>query len=132
MKNSMAETVVRRPRVLVVEDHEDTRKLILATLRLRNLDTESAADSDTGLEKFNSFKPDLVLLDIMMPGRLDGLGMCRQIRADAGDVVKIAFVTAVPERIDAGVIPNVGAVATKPPELYIVAMLRLSLLEDEK
>jgi DNA-binding response OmpR family regulator len=94
MKNSMAETVVRRRRVLVVEDHDDTRKLILATLRLRNFDTESAADSDTGLEKFNSFKPDLVLLDIMMPGRLDGLDMCRQIRADAGDAVKIAFVTA--------------------------------------
>jgi len=100
MKNNMAETVVRRRRVLVVEDHDDTRKLILATLRLRNFDTESAADSDTGLEKFNSFKPDLVLLDIMMPGRLDGLDMCRQIRADAGDAVKIAFVTAKGQSTD--------------------------------
>ena len=44
--------------------------------------------------------PDLILLDIMMPGRLDGLDMCRQIRADAGDAVKIAFVTAKGQSAD--------------------------------
>jgi len=66
------------PKVLVVEDQDDTRKLIVATLGLRNFSVEQAADSDTGWSKFLSFQPDLVLLDVMMPGSTDGFGLCKK------------------------------------------------------
>jgi DNA-binding response OmpR family regulator len=97
---SFATTVIRRRRVLVVEDHEDTRKLILATLKLRDVEAVAAGDSDTAWAEFQSFRPDLVLLDVMMPGRWDGIGLCRAIRVAAGNAVKIAFVTAKGQRDD--------------------------------
>ena len=105
-----------RQKVLVVEDHEEMRRLILATLKLRDFDTETAIDAVSGFVKFNSFKPDLVLLDIMMPGVGDGLDLCRQIRAKAGDAVKIAFVTAKCENSDLveGRRANADAYITKP------------------
>ena len=96
----LATTILRRRRVLVVEDHEDTRKLILATLKLRDVEAVAVGNSDAGWTEFQSFKPDLVLLDVMMPGRWDGVGLCRAIRAAAGNAVKIAFVTAKGQRDD--------------------------------
>ena len=96
----LTSTVIRRRRVLVVEDHEDTRKLILATLKLRPVDAVAVGDTDAGWEQFKIFAPDLVLLDVMMPGRWDGVGLCREIRAAVGNSVKIAFVTAKGQRDD--------------------------------
>ena len=89
-----AVTPVRRRKILVVEDSEDTRKLILATLKLRDFEVVAVDNSDTALEQFQTYMPDLILLDVMMPGRLDGVGLCREIRALAGASVKIAFVSA--------------------------------------
>ena len=66
-------------KVLVVEDQDDTRKLIVATLGLRNFSVEQAADSDTGWSKFLSFQPDLVLLDLRL-GREDGMQLARSLR----------------------------------------------------
>lgn len=89
-----AVTPVRRRKILVVEDSEDTRKLILATLKLRDFEVVAVDNSDTALEQFQTYMPDLILLDVMMPGRLDGVGLCREIRALVGASVKIAFVSA--------------------------------------
>ena len=63
---NLEKTGPTRQKVLVVEDHEETRRLILATLKLRDFDTETAIDAVSGFVKFNSFKPDLVLLDILL------------------------------------------------------------------
>ena len=90
----------RRRRILVVEDHVDTCKLILATLQLRDFEIEDVGDSDTALASFVRFKPDVVLLDVMMPGTWDGVGLCREIRGLAGHSVKIVFVTAKGQDVD--------------------------------
>ena len=95
-----AVTPVRRRKILVVEDSEDTRKLILATLKLRDFEVVAVDNSDTALEQFQTYMPDLILLDVMMPGRLDGVGLCREIRALAGASVKIAFVSAKGQTAD--------------------------------
>ena len=95
-----AVTPVRRRKILVVEDSEDTRKLILATLKLRDFEVVAIDSSDAALEQFQAYKPDLVLLDVMMPGRLDGVGLCREIRALAAASVKIAFVSAKGQTAD--------------------------------
>ena len=100
MSNEKNAASARRRRILVVEDHNDTRKLILATLKLRDLEVEDVGDSDTALASFVRFKPDVVLLDVMMPGTWDGVGLCREIRGLAGHSVKIAFVTAKGQDVD--------------------------------
>ena len=98
--NATAVTPLRRRKILVVEDSEDTRKLILATLKLRDFEVVAVDNSDTALEQFQTYMPDLILLDVMMPGRLDGVGLCREIRALAAASVKIAFVSAKGQTAD--------------------------------
>ena len=99
-RDATAVTPLRRRKILVVEDSEDTRKLILATLKLRDCEVVAIDNSDAALAQFQTDKPDLVLLDVMMSGRLDGVGLCREIRALAGASVKIAFVSAKGQTAD--------------------------------
>jgi two-component system phosphate regulon response regulator PhoB len=69
-------------KVLIIEDHADIRALVRMTLELEDFELHEAFDGLAGLEKARALRPDLVLLDVMMPG-LDGLQVCRAIRADA-------------------------------------------------
>ncbi|MEG0000722.1 response regulator transcription factor, partial [Comamonas sp.] len=66
-------------KVLIVEDHADIRKLLHMTLEFEDFEIYEAADGDTGLEMARSHAPDVVLLDVMMPGTLSGLEVCRCI-----------------------------------------------------
>ena len=68
--------------VLVVEDDRNIRELLQLYLEKEGYAVTTAADGEQGLEKYRTIRPDLVLLDIMMPG-LDGWAVCRAIRADS-------------------------------------------------
>ena len=68
-------------RVLIVEDQADIRKLIRMTLEFEDYEIHEASDGATGLRVARSIKPDLMLLDVMMPGELDGLQVCARVRA---------------------------------------------------
>jgi DNA-binding response OmpR family regulator len=68
-------------RILMVEDQPDIRKLIRMTLEFEDFEVHEAEDGERGLEQVMAVKPDLVLLDVMLPGTLDGLEVCRRIRA---------------------------------------------------
>lgn len=71
-----------RGRVLIVDDNRVNRNLLIAFLEhggIRHI--EQAEDGEDGLAKLASFKPDLVLLDLMMP-HVDGFEMCRRLRTD--------------------------------------------------
>lgn len=73
---------LRKCRVLVVEDTEASRRLIGAFLAAAGIrDVAFAVDGVDGLEKAESFDPDLVILDIMMP-RMDGFEVCKRLRAN--------------------------------------------------
>ena len=69
-------------RVLIVEDQADIRKLIRMTLEFEPFEIFEAADGAEGLRKASEIAPDLMLLDVMMPGELDGLQVCAQVRAN--------------------------------------------------
>ncbi len=69
-------------RILITEDQPDIRKLIHMTLEFEDYEIREAPDGTEGLRIVREFHPDLVLLDIMMPGELDGLQVCRRIKSD--------------------------------------------------
>ena len=82
-------------RVLIVEDQADIRKLIHMTLEFEAYEIHEAADGITGLRLARALRPDLMLLDVMMPGELDGLQVCQRIKADAELAgIKIVLLTA--------------------------------------
>ena len=70
-------------RVLVVDDEPQIRRIMRTTLTGAGYEIDDAKSGEEALEKVRSFRPDLVLLDINMPG-MGGLAACRAIRADAG------------------------------------------------
>ncbi len=69
-------------KLLIVEDHADIRKLLRMTLEFDEFDIHEASNGDIGLAMARDIAPDIVLLDLMMPGHLDGLDVCRHIKAD--------------------------------------------------
>jgi len=69
-------------RVLIVEDQADIRKLIRMTLEFEPYDIHEAADGAEGLRLAATLLPDMILLDVMMPGELDGLQVCQRVRAN--------------------------------------------------
>lgn len=95
-----------RPRILVVEDDPGIAGSVRRALSYEGYDVAVAGDGPEGLAAMRDDPPDLVVLDIMLPG-LDGFEVCRRIRA-AGDPVAILMLTArteVPDRVtglDAG------------------------------
>ncbi len=83
------------PRLLIVEDQEDIRELIRLTLDLEGYEIAEAANGDDGLRQVGAFQPQVVLLDVMMPGSLDGFAVCRQIKASGQHKrTKVVMLTA--------------------------------------
>ena len=66
-------------KILVVDDDTNICELLRLYLTKEGYQVTVANDGEEGLEKFNQVKPDMVLLDVMMP-RMDGLEVCRRIR----------------------------------------------------
>ena len=71
-----------RATVLVIDDEKDLLELVRYNLEKEHLDVITASDGASGLEIGLKHKPDLVVLDLMMPG-MNGLEVCKQLRADA-------------------------------------------------
>ncbi|MEO0081960.1 MAG: response regulator [candidate division WOR-3 bacterium] len=70
-----------KKRILVVEDEPNMRELVQARLENAGYEVETAADGYAGLAKYRALKPDLVILDLMLP-KLDGYTICRMIKSD--------------------------------------------------
>jgi two-component system alkaline phosphatase synthesis response regulator PhoP len=87
-------------RILVIEDEEDIAELVRYNLEAASFTVTCVTNGEDGLRAARSDPPDLILLDLMLPG-LDGLEVCRRLRADASTVaVPIIMVTAKGEESD--------------------------------
>jgi DNA-binding response OmpR family regulator len=109
-----------RPRILLVEDDPTIREMTQLALQRDGFAVDTAGDGATGLSAFRSQAPDLVLLDVMLPG-VDGVSVCRTIRE--GSVVPIVMLTARTDPIDVVLGLEAGAddYVTKPFEPSILA-----------
>ncbi|MDH5611526.1 MAG: response regulator transcription factor [Gammaproteobacteria bacterium] len=86
--------------ILVVEDEEDLRDIIIYNLEREGYKTVGVETGEQGLEQAIALKPDLIILDLMLPG-MSGMDVCRHIRQNTNtQVIPVIMVSAKGEEID--------------------------------
>lgn len=70
-------------RILIVDDHAETRRLVRWGLSDGGFTLHEAANASGALQLARALRPDLVILDVVLPGGTDGVELCKQFRADA-------------------------------------------------
>jgi DNA-binding response OmpR family regulator len=112
--------LVEQHRILLVEDDPTIREMTQLSLERDGFKVSSAADGSAGLAAFREQAPDLVLLDVMLPG-LDGISVCRAIRETS--VVPVVMLTARTDAVDVVLGLEAGAddYVTKPFEPAVLA-----------
>jgi two-component system, OmpR family, response regulator MtrA len=86
-----------KPRVLVVDDDSALAEMLGIVLRADGFEPSFVADGSRAMQAFRDTKPDIILLDLMLPG-LSGIDVCRAIRAESG--VPIIMLTAKTDTVD--------------------------------
>ena len=92
---------MRKKRVLIVDDQAELRKLVRMTLDFGDYDLYEAECGQRALELAAVIKPDLLLLDVMMPGALDGYQVCKKLKETTqGKVPYVILLTARGQKKD--------------------------------
>ena len=122
-------------KILIADDEQLMRQLVNDFLTPEGYEVIEAADGKEAIEMYDKYHPDLVLLDVMMPG-YDGWTVCREIRRES--MVPIIMITAKGEEIDQLFAYDLGVdeYITKPfsPKILVAkikAMFRRSTKESE-
>ena len=120
------------PRVLYIEDHEDTRELVTLVLEQRSYDVVTSTSIQSGLALANSERFDLYLLDSWLPDG-SGLELCRQIRK-FDQATPIVFYSAAAYEVDRDQALKSGAQAylVKPSQPSELCNLVTSLIESHR
>ena len=114
-------------KILIIEDEENILEAVKYTLTQEGYDVFTSVDGEDGLEKAQEIKPDLVLLDVMLP-KMDGFEVCRILRKDLE--MPVFMISAKAEEIDRVVGLEIGAddYITKPLSMReLVVRVRNSL-----
>lgn len=126
-------------KIVIVEDEPDILEVLSYNLSREGFEVQTAADGNSGLALVLSEKPDMVLLDLMLPGK-DGLEICQTLRANADfKSLPIIMITAKGEESDVVLGLGIGAddyIAKpfSPKELVarVKAVMRRSDISDEE
>jgi putative two-component system response regulator len=87
-----------RPKVLVVDDHPSSRMTAVALLSVEGYDVIEAESGSVALQRVVESNPDLILLDVMMPG-MDGFEVCRRLKKDEQTrLIPVVFITALNDK----------------------------------
>ena len=121
-----------RGKVLVVDDDPALAEMLTIVLRNEGFDSRVCTSGDRTLAVFHDYRPDLVLLDLMLPGK-GGIDVCREIRAESG--VPIVMLTAKSDTVDVVVGLESGAddyvvKPFKPKELVARIRARVRRFEE--
>jgi CheY-like chemotaxis protein len=102
-------------KVLVIDDEDDIRRIATLSLtRIGRMDVTDTADPDEALRQAAASPPDVILLDVMMPGR-DGPAVLAELRArPATSAIPVVFLTARSEPEDVARLKALGAVGVLP------------------
>ena len=114
-------------RLLIVDDEPNLRHSLSYALRQEGYEVATAEDGERALDMFRSGKPDLVVLDVMLP-KMDGLAVCRAIRRDSD--IPVIMLTARSSELDTVVGLEVGAddYLAKPfSTVELIARIRAAL-----
>ena len=84
-------------RILVVDDDASLAEMLTIVLRQEGFESRMVTRGDLAMDEFRTYKPDLVLLDLMLPGK-DGIDVCKEIRAESG--IPIVMLTAKGDTVD--------------------------------
>ena len=134
----MDQAVRTPPRILIVDDTPANVEILQMRLAAHGYEILTAGDGEEALEIIGDQRPDLILLDIMMP-KIDGIEVCRRVKADdALPFIPIILVTskADPKDIVAGLEAGAEEYLTKPVEhtalvARVKSMLRIKELHDK-
>lgn len=102
-------------KVLIVDDEPNIVISLQFLMKKGGFETSVARDGDGALLEVERFRPDLVLLDVMMPGR-DGYEVCQQLRSSGWNDLKIVMLTAKGREVEVtkGLAVGADAYVTKP------------------
>ena len=129
---------MERHKILIVDDEERNIKLLKAYLITKQYETVEASNGEEALRMVNDFNPDLVLLDVMMPG-IDGFEVCKRLKTDEKNkMIPVVMVTALREKeyrikaLEAGV----DDFLTKPVDrtelmVRVKSLLRIKSYHDQ-
>lgn len=104
-------------RILIIEDQLDIRKLLRMTLEFDVSEIHEAETGDAGWTMVQELRPDIVLLDVMLPGALNGLEVCRLIKSDPLlSTTKVVMISAraLAQDKDAGLAQGADVYLPKP------------------
>jgi len=126
------------PRILIVDDNETNRDILRTRLSPHGFELMEASDGEQALSIAREHRPDLILLDVMMP-KIDGIEVCRRLKADADlPFMAIVLVTAKADSKDvvAGLEAGADEYLTKPVDqaalvARVKSMLRMKELTDK-
>ena len=119
-------------RILIVEDEKELADILGAYLEVEGFNPIIAKDGPEGLKAFNEMKPDLILLDIKLPG-LDGIHICKEVRQKSD--IPVIMISAKSGEMDKVIALGIGAddYVTKPfSPLELVARVKAQLRRYEK
>jgi len=127
--------MANKPTVLVVEDEEDLRDIVIYNLEREGYKTIGVESGEEGLDKALAVKPDLMILDLMLPG-MSGMDVCRRIKQDSeNQSLPIIIVSAKGEEADivSGLELGADDYLTKPfsPRI-LLARVRTVLRRSER
>jgi DNA-binding response OmpR family regulator len=98
-----------KPRILLVDDQESVQKLLDAILKVRNYEVSYASNGVDAIDLALNLRPDLILLDVMMPG-MDGFKVCQTLKGNSSTrEVPVVFLTARGDDADREMGKRVGA-----------------------
>ncbi|MCX4187197.1 response regulator transcription factor [Methylophaga sp. OBS4] len=93
--------MAERQKLLIVDDHAELRTLIKMTLEYSDYELFEAENGDVALQIVGDIKPDVMILDVMMPGQVDGIEVCRRIKADPATAnIKVILLSAKGQKGD--------------------------------
>jgi len=108
---------MKNKRILIVDDQGELRKLVRMTLEFGDYELHEAENGQRAMDMIDAIHPDVVILDVMMPGEVDGYEACRRIKSnDKTNAIYVILLTARGQKkdIEEGLGHGANAYLVKP------------------